>query len=118
MPLATYDDVKDLLPAALRKPLERAAVFARYELSAAIMVRDATGIVIPEDEADAPDWVRQPMAWIIAYVASELFQSKSPELVQSLRDNYNAALSLLKSHKMAVSPGRSAASSGSIEGGW
>lgn len=123
MPLVAYTDIAHLLPISLRPKLaptgdEPNAAFVAAEQSAAIIVRDKTGIEITDDTGDAPDWCLQPMAWLIAHIAKDNFSSISPDVSESIQTNYKAAMQLLREYKNVGATSAGRASTGTFTGGW
>jgi hypothetical protein len=117
MGFVTYEGVKQLIPAIIRKKLDSVNVFEQYESAAAIIIRDETGVAVPASADDAPDWVTQPAAWIIAYLALSAIEGAMPEqLIQSVQNQYKEALRLLKQHLEAAPRTAAAAAIGTIDG--
>lgn len=104
MPLVTFDEVKPFIQSGLHATLQNNMYFQTYEDAAAIIIRDRTGIEIPDDAEDAPDWVITPAAWIIQKLASARMPSKSDEFTKALETNYGIAMKILDDKHIQGSP--------------
>ncbi len=113
MPFATYADIEPLLPRALRQIVQQD--FAQLEAEAAKIIRDYTQTPIPADPADAPDWVRTPLALLIAYLAASAASALSPELQQQIESMRRQAYQILDLHRKRQPEGTQARL-GQIEG--
>lgn len=96
MPLVTYDEVQPFLPLGLHADLSSLNVFEPYEAEAAKLVASETGITIPADADDAPDWCVLPMAFLIENLASKIMTSKSEEFQAELDKDWDRAMELIR----------------------
>ena len=115
MPLVTLNEVKPIIAPSVASALGVSGVFEATEAEAAKLVRDETGLVIPGDADDAPDWVVTPMAWLLQKLMLSRITNASPEFILSINKDYDRAIELLAKHRVAVpvNPGERA---GEIEG--
>lgn len=117
MPLVTQAEIEPLIP-TFKLQLRQAGNFEIFESSAAIIVVQHTGITIPDDASDRPaalDWAVQPMAWIIAYIASGSLQNVTDYQARKLEKDYDKAIALLAKRPLTDTTGHSALT-GTIEG--
>jgi hypothetical protein len=98
MPLVSLEQVKPLVSGAMFTALNREDNWSVLEAEAAKIVRDESGITIPENEDDAPDWVVTPMAQIISKLGLSLLSELTPEYVAAINDDYDRAIKTARSH--------------------
>jgi hypothetical protein len=97
MPFVELSQVENLINENIKKKLQAApAVFAQIENEAAIIIRDTLNIEIPEDAADADDFVVVPAAYIINKLCSNMINSQSEESMRDINKNYELALEMLR----------------------
>lgn len=119
MPFTTLEKIKNYIPKAINTALTDSAVFDDVEKAASLIVSNITGIEIPADVANSPDWIHLPMAYIIKKItATTVISTKSEELLKEVADDYDLAISILQSpthgqdkHNIVF------AATGAIEGG-
>lgn len=103
MPLVDFDEVKSHIAPSIVKVLEDPGAFQAAELEAAKIIRDRTGLSIPEspnERASSADWVVLPAAWIIQYIASSQVVGKSDTLDRKVREQFKDATDILADHPL------------------
>jgi len=98
MPFTTLDKVKNYLPVAVQTALNQPSVFDDVESASAEIISNITGLDIPVDVADSPEWVHYPAAYIIKKIASAFISTKSEELLKEISGDYDIAIGILKKH--------------------
>ncbi len=101
MGLVAIEEVETEITPSCLTALRKDGVFAAVEKKAAILIRDRTGLAIPEspnDRAESADWSVLASAWIIQYIVSAQVSNLNPELSKAIRDKYTDALKILDAH--------------------
>jgi hypothetical protein len=99
MAFVNFDDIKNLTPGGWEKELMKPDVFEYLEAEAGKTVTEITGVASPADIADRPDWVVQPMAYIMLKLLS-LKATQSKEFLEIINDNYTRAIEFLTTKKI------------------
>lgn len=102
MPLVALEEIETMIFSAIAKSLREAGKFAAIEAEAAKIIRDMTGLAIPESVSERPqsaDWVIAPSAWIIQWMASHGV-TDSEFLERRFETQYKDALKILKAHPL------------------
>ena len=98
MPFTTLAKITNFIPKAINTALANEAVFTDVEKAASLIVANITGIEIPVDVADSPDWIHLPIAYIIKKItATTVISTKSEEMLKEVADDYDLAISILES---------------------
>lgn len=79
---------------------ENADVFENVEKEASLLVVAYSGIDIPENVVDAPQWVQLPMALFIDFILSSNIQF-SKEAQDVITTRYNEAKSICEKNRIA-----------------
>lgn len=121
MGFVTLEEIAPLISVGVLKALTAdSAKFETAESQAAIIIRDITGLAIPDDERPATaDWVVTPAAWIIQFLAANLVTGASPELERRYESQWRGAHKILENHpleKRGDSGDKTYALSGTIGG--
>jgi|GEM_PF-5349678 len=119
MPLLTEAEMKKIVGVSQFDSLfgtgESQADFEKSELAASDAVVQITGITIPADASEAPDWCKEPTAHIIVY-ANIGRTSKDEKVVKWAEGLRTIAIENLQRHRIATPTGRVAPERGTIEG--
>ena len=102
MPFTTLDTIRPMIhPAiaiALSKTFNGDTVFTTIEAQAAILIRDMTGVDIPDDTVNTPDWLHLPAAFIIQQLAAPQISELSDATRHAIEKAYLNAISILDRH--------------------
>jgi len=102
MPFTTLDKIRPMVhpivAIALVKTLSGDTVFNHLESEAAILIRDMTGIAIPADTDDTPDWLHLPAAYIIQQLAAPHISELTDATRAAIEKAYLNAISILDRH--------------------
>ncbi len=91
--LYTYNDIKELLSKSAAKVLADETNFGKFAANTETMIIDKCGTF-----TTAPDWMQQPYAWILEYLASVKLEATSPEYNSRITKNYDNAMKTLAQH--------------------
>lgn len=109
MPFTTLDKIRPMvhptIALALAKTVSGDTVFNHLEPEAAILIRDMTGIAIPDDTDDTPDWLHLPAAYIIQYLAAPQISELTDTTRAAIEKAYLNAISILDRHPQTDSLG-------------
>lgn len=99
MPFITLEFFKSLRPeiASVSKADDK---FENLEAAMSILVTDKTGIPIPIDADDTPDWIKIPAVDILSYFFIENNYEADIETKQYYKAGYNQALKELANHSV------------------
>jgi len=102
MPFTTLNTIRPMIhPAiaiALSKPFNGETVFTAIEAQAAILIRDMTGVDIPDDPVNTPDWLHLPAAFIIQHLTAPQISELSDATRDAIEKAYLNAISILDRH--------------------
>lgn len=98
MAFVIFNDIMNLVPEGIKSHLMKSDIFTNIESEAGKIVTEITAVASPADIADRPDWVVQPMAFIMTKLLA-LQMSQSEEFLKAVKDNYNLAIEFLNSKK-------------------
>lgn len=100
MPFVTLAEISSkLLPNVYAKLAESIDDFNRIERDAAEVISDLSGLAIPTNVNDAPEWVVTPAAWIINYLVLSSTSGISEEGRKLAETNFLEARNICKNHR-------------------
>jgi hypothetical protein len=106
MPLITLVEFKGLLKKDVAYlDIANADEFVPIELAASEIVVQKTGITVPENEAEAPPWVKLPMALICLWIAANRNDAISGDMKDDTNAKYKAAIDILSDNKVKSNKG-------------
>ena len=92
--LVLQEEVTALMNNQTASRMNKDNLFEKVEAEAAIIIRDLSGITLPDDPATRDvslDWVLTPMAWIMEYILLPLSDFSSDSERLAVKDRYNEA---------------------------
>ncbi len=116
--LVTLTEVQPIIGLENKKMLDIVG-FDTLELEAAKIIRDRTGIVLPDSAASRPadlDWVITPAAWIIQWLTTPRLPIVTEESRRLWQRQYDDALAMLRLHVVTPTTSTGAAHIGIIDG--
>ena len=90
--------------------------FTMAEKAVSDVVHRKTGITIPDDASNAPDWAKEAAAYLILYRRIGVIINPSPAFVSWAHNMHKQAMDSLSEHKEATPTGRTGAETGELEG--
>lgn len=101
MQLVTLEEIKPHIRKSIAAVLADPALFAAIEAECAKIIRDRTGMTLPEtpnDRSSSADWVILPMAWLMQAIAANQVISQNEKFEDYVRNQYNDAMKIIDKH--------------------
>ena len=101
MPFFLLSDLDSLISPALFIKLSEneGAAFVKIQPRVNELIISEAQITEPADIANAPKWVVQIAAWLVAYVGDNLISSKSEKYSEKVLTDYNRAIKMLNDRR-------------------
>lgn len=88
----TLDQIKLFISSASYNALNEDGVFSAIRAESDKIIRDITGLDIPTDVSNTPEWAILPSAYIIEKLVIRQLSNISKEFMDTVEANYQSAL--------------------------
>jgi hypothetical protein len=103
MPLITFAYTKEVIANLETRFDVDETNFSALEKDASERVAEITGITIPDNANESPNWSKIPTVWILLYIIITRNATVKPEDIETARRYYQDALDILNKHIVKAS---------------